>query len=300
MKNCPLCSGERSIAYPRVNDPISGERFAVWTCGGCGWGVTEPVPDEPGRYYPQAYYGGRHGVTERFCLRRRLRWIGRTTGRLLDIGCGDGSFLLAARRAGWDVAGIERNTGPARRAGLRVAENLEELEKQGGSPFDRITLWHSLEHIAEGPELVRKAAGLLASGGKIVIAVPDAGGWQARLFGAKWLHLDVPRHVCHYTVDALTRVCEKAGLKVGRIGHQEFEYDLLGWSQSLLNALFSEPNVFFHVLTGKPVRAKGALKLAQVGVGLVATALCIPLVWLGALAGRGGTVIVEAAKREED
>ena len=290
-----------NTAYPCVKDSLSGEAFAVEACGACGFGVTSPVPAEVGRYYPQAYYGGRHGASGRFCLRRRLRWLGPATGRLLDIGCGDGSFLLAARKSGWEVVGIERNTEPSRRAGLRVFESLEGLRADlgaSGARFDRITLWHSLEHIAAGQEILRQAAGLLKPGGRVLIAVPDLGGWQARWCGAAWLHLDVPRHVAHYTERSLAMACEKAGVNVGRHWHQEFEYDLLGWSQSILNALFAEPNVFFHWLTRKPIRAAGAVKLLQLGLGAALTAVCVPLVWLGARCGRGGTVIMEAYVQE--
>ncbi len=299
MNNCPLCGGDRRVAHPCVKDPVTGEGFAIVTCRTCGLGVTEPLPPDLGRYYPAAYYGGRHGATERFCLRRRLRWLGRASGRLLDIGCGDGAFLLAARERGWDVEGVERNTEPAARAGLRVAESLEAVgapPERGGPRYDRITLWHSLEHIEEGPELIRRAAGRLKPDGRILIAVPDFGGWQARLFGATWLHADVPRHVHHYTRESLLRLCEKAGLRVGRTWHQEFEYDLLGWSQSALNRLFSEPNLFFNWLTRKPVRAAGFVKWAQIGIGLGLTAASVPLVWLAAVCGQGGTVIVEAER----
>jgi SAM-dependent methyltransferase len=204
---------------------------------------------------------------------------------------------LAAQAQGWVVTGVERFPEDARKNGLEVFSDVGEVMsgRDGGSPspaFDCITLWHSLEHMADPFALLGQVSALLKPGGRVIVAVPDNGGWQARLFGRFWLHLDVPRHLWHFTGPALGEAFQKAGLEVTQTVHQEFEYDLLGWSQSALNALFKTPNVFFNWLTKKPTGVGTPMLVLQVVLGLGLTGLSVPLAWLGTLFRRGGTLVV--------
>jgi len=71
----------------------------------------------------------------------------------------------------------------------------------------------------------------------MVIAVPDAGGFQAKLFGRKWFHLDVPRHLYHFDSASMRQLINAVGFEIKGQFHQEFEYDLMGWTQSALNTM---------------------------------------------------------------
>jgi SAM-dependent methyltransferase len=248
-------------------------------------------------YYPDRYYGKRHGPFSGHCVKRRLGFVtaaipdgnGR---RLLDIGCGDGSFLLAARESGWDVKGTEFNPGPARSTGLDVRESVDQFP--ASAAFDCITMWHTLEHMLEIPSVLLNIARLLKPGGKLIVAVPDFGGLQARIFGPKWLHADVPRHLYHFDSKALLHCLGAAGFSVRKKWHQEFEYDLLGWSQSALNCMMSCPNVYFDCLTGKRKRYGKLIAVYGCVVGSFLTLLSLPAVALGTLCGQGGTLVFEA------
>ncbi|MET0404403.1 MAG: methyltransferase domain-containing protein, partial [Cystobacter sp.] len=142
-----------------------------------------------------------------------------------------------------------------------------------------------------GLQLLTRA---LAPGGVFVIAVPDADGVQARLFGPHWFHLDVPRHLFHFGRGSLTRMLERAGLRVERHWHQEFEYDVMGVAQSALNVLMPTPNVFFDRLTGKPSEGSSTERTASFVLGSALSALAVPPVTLTTLLERGGTLIVSA------
>ncbi len=297
---CSICGGDLRVRFPKARDPLTDEIFSIMRCGSCGLGHTMPRPADLDRYYAVRYYGNRHGFTARMCSRRRLKIVqsatGKSTGgKLLDIGCGDGLFLLEARRAGWHVTGTELNPSMARQAGLDVREDIALLAGEG--EFDCITMWHTLEHMRDMPSMLRHAARLLGPGGRLIVAVPDWGGLQARLFGPRWLHLDVPRHLYHFDGGALGYCLASADFSIERRWHQELEYDLLGISQSALNYLMpSYPNVFFDALTGKKPDRGGTATAVGFVLGTFLTVLALPLLAVGTLIKRGGTLIVAARK----
>jgi SAM-dependent methyltransferase len=271
--------------------------FSIHRCVGCGLGHTVPQPTDLDRYYQESYYGKRHGFTSRYCVSRRLRFVAAAVPdgkgrRLLDIGCGDGSFLLAAREAGWVVMGTERNPAMARDAGLDVEESLDRVTESG--TFECVTLWHTLEHMRDISFTLSNIARLLKPGGKLVVAVPDFGGLQARIFGPKWLHADVPRHLYHFDPQALHHCLSDGGFSVLKKWHQEFEYDLLGWAQSALNFLMSQPNVFFDSLRGQKGRVGWFTRCYGFLLGTLLSIMSLPALVLGTLSGRGGTLIVMA------
>jgi SAM-dependent methyltransferase len=300
LQNCNVCGNTLTSYFSAVRDPLSSEIFAIYKCVSCGLGHTMPQPADLGHYYKKQYYGHRHGFTLRHCLKRRLGFVASAVGsgtgrRLLDIGCGDGSFLLAAKDAEWEVVGTELNPEPARLAGLDVKENIEQIPPS--SQFDCITMWHTLEHMRDIPSMLAHIEVLLKPEGKLIIAVPNFGGLQARVFGAKWLHLDVPRHLFHFDAAALQHCLTSAGFLSERQFHQEFEYDLLGWSQSALNHLVpSSPNVFFDSLAGKQNNAGNFALVASFLIGSLLTLLSLPALVAGTVLGRGGTLIVVAGK----
>ena len=236
---CNVCEGPLYPRLSKVQDPITKESFAILACKRCGLGHTTPQPAKLDQYYGKNYYSNRHGATAAYCLKRSLlRIVAHSSneiegGRLLDVGCGDGSFMLAARAAGWNVAGTELNPHPARLLGLDVKESISEIGDS--AKFDCITMWHTLEHFRDIKSTLTSLKPVLAPNGRLIIAIPDNGSLQARLFGAKWLHLDVPRHLYHFDNRALRICLDQTGFIVQRCRHLELEYALIGWCQSALN-----------------------------------------------------------------
>jgi SAM-dependent methyltransferase len=293
---CPVCSNRVELYLRGVSDPITGLQFDVLKCSVCGIGITDPAPHRLQPHYAE-YYGARHGITARLCDYRRTALVTKLAGRgrgrrLLDIGCGEGRFLQAARKRGWEAMGTELNAAPARQLGLKVFNSLDECADQG--PFDCITLWHSLEHMRDPWSVIAKVRHLVADDGLVLIAVPDFEGLQSRAFGSSWLHLDVPRHLYHFTATSIDGMLHQTEFVPVGHWHQEFEYDLIGWWQSALNAVLPTPNVLFDFLTRKKVH--GTL-IDRITSGISApflSFLSLPLVWLGSVAGRGGTLLVAA------
>lgn len=292
---CDICGRLLRPLYASVRDPQTGETFRIEQCDACELGHTLPQPADLGPYYGVHYYGGRHGLTERMCMARRIGFVRRVarSGRLLDFGCGDGGFLAAAGAVGWNATGVEMKPDDARAKGLTVVERAEKAD----GTFDVITLWHSLEHVRSPRRCLDSLVPLLKPDGHLLIAVPNCESLQARLFGPNWFHIDVPRHLFHFSPLALTRLFAAAGLEVAQRWNLETEIDLFGWTQSALNLLMPHPNVLFDTLTHrKRPHGKGEV-VASILIGAVVTVLSAPVVPLAAAAGRGGIMVFAARCR---
>ena len=296
-KPCKLCGVRLQPRFLAVTDPITLERFDVLACPGCGLGATYPTPPDLSPYYGERYYGERHWITTAYCVWRRLRVVKRSIDRfrqhsILDVGCGDGAFLAAAQRKGWKVSGTEINlTLPA--SGIHVWPILGEIDAR----FDCITSWHVLEHLHDPLACLRAMKRLLARGGVLIIAVPNAGGLQSCMFGRYWFHLDVPRHLFHFDMPSTRLLLETAGFQVLDVWHHELEYDVFGWIQSALNCVLRVPNVLFDFLTGRPNRTG----FRPIGFSLLFAVIALPaafaLTVISTLVRRGGTLIVTAGPR---
>lgn len=304
-KHCNICEKPLIAKLYKVVDPITKEIFAIYKCSNCGLSHTIPQPTNLDRYYGKVYYGSRHSFTAKYCIKRRMSFLGAaikligkgyTDKKLLDIGCGDGSFLLAAKKAGWKVIGTELAPKSARSVGLNVMETVEEVIKQqsgsDNSLFDCITMWHSLEHIKDIKTTLSQLSKLLKPDGKLIIAVPDNGSFQSKFFKSKWLHLDVPRHLYHFDGSSLSFCLKDAGFTIANQWHQEIEYDLIGWSQSSMNCFLPIPNAFLDILTGKSKSKSNILKILIFLIGSLITALCMPVVAMEKVLGCGGTLII--------
>lgn len=293
---CDVCASTLRPLYPRVRDPQTGGTFSISQCVSCGLGHAYPQPADLARYYGPRYHGGRHGFTDQLCVNRRLRFV-RAVAQpktILDFGCGDGAFLSAATKVGWDPTGVELQPQHAREPGMIVSERIEEAT----GPFDVVTLWHSLEHVRSPRELMQAIAARLNADGTVLVAVPNLDGLQARTFKQYWFHLDVPRHLFHFTPTALTRLLRGSGLRIVRRWNLESEQDLFGWTQGFLNRIVPHPNVLFDVLTARGAFHKRWEVCTSLVLGAGITVASAPVVPLAAALSKGA-VMVFAAKPSE-
>ncbi len=284
-------------------DHMSGERFDVDRCCACGVLATRPPPppEQVGRFYPPRYRGNRHAFTGRVRDALRRRAVAACfprgfRGRVLDVGCGSGAFAAHMRDHGWAVAATEIDavTVARLRAGGVDAKLPADAEADGfaGGPFDAVTCWHVLEHVDRPAELARWAATQLRPGGVFQATVPNVASWQARLFGRRWMHLDVPRHRHHFTPATFGALLTAAGFTVERRANVALEYDWFGVIQSALDLVCSRPGVLFDRLASAPGVGRASHRDVAVSAALAGplAAASLPPLAIGWAVGDGATL----------
>ena len=135
-------------------------------------------------------------------------------GVLLDVGCGSGERMLELQSFGWQVRGLEFSESAAaagRSVGLDIS--VGDLTSAGLAPdaFTTIAFYHSLEHVYSPGATLKAAYWALAPGGTLLVAVPNFGCSERRLFGRNWDWLQMPTHLYHFDRATLTRIVADAG-----------------------------------------------------------------------------------------
>jgi SAM-dependent methyltransferase len=272
----------------------------------------DPMPpmERLAAFYPEGYWtgpgsgGARARLTElyrRFVLRDHLRFVHRVLrqrreeGRrldLIDVGCGDGSFLElceAPVKCGMDVS---RGAARAARArGLDVVVGMLDHCPFPDGAFAVVTTYHMLEHVCPAEPTLQAARRLLEDGGDLVVQVPNAASWQAALLGGRWAGLDAPRHLMNYTPKTLRAALERNGFEVLRESQFSIRDNPTAFANSIAPGLYPPA----RAARGEPRKGLGPVlgDLAYLGLTLAA----MPFTFVESAFGHGGTVMVQARKR---
>jgi SAM-dependent methyltransferase len=301
---CSVCGSSVSETWiAQARDYITGQEFSVRRCTVCGLARTDPEPVSMDRYYPARYR--RYGAATRNVLRAlyRLRvrgWLPHLPrpGRALEVGCGDGWMLGALRAHGWRVVGSERTADGARVAAEanRIPMFVGDLHALAEFRFSLVILFQVLEHLSDPMATLKAAAGLLQDGGVLVVAVPNAASWQARTFGRFWFHLDVPRHLLHFSPGALQRALHESGLRLVRTRMVSPEHDPYGVLQTLLNRIGFQQNLMTKLLMGMPERVSTWTLAVMIVTGIVLVVPSCAIALWGWMSGSGAILETWAVK----
>jgi 2-polyprenyl-3-methyl-5-hydroxy-6-metoxy-1,4-benzoquinol methylase len=229
---------------------FDGERrFDYHRCGDCRLVYQSPLPSgaEIAAFYPDSYSIYSEPAQPHFSrralltLNRRLgyqhlevddrrSWLERLRplkavpevapfvpgGRALDIGCGNGEFLLRLQSIGWQCAGAEFNekaVAICRSHGLSVFHG--DLKSAGfeSQSFDYVTANHLIEHVPDPHELVAEIGRITKPGGRVLIRTPNSESLGRSWFGEYWFANDVPRHLMLYSKRNLQMLAAAHGLQ---------------------------------------------------------------------------------------
>lgn len=255
---CPVCgaTGREQL--------FSQKGWTVYKCSSCGLGILDPRPSqqELAELYRGAYFAshydegmqpGTEAIQERLSQERhRIKFFSpfKAGGRVLDIGCGRGYFLLACRERGFEVQGFDVSEDGAayvrETLGIPVRTGMTEGAFEDAT-FDVITMWHSLEHTSDPAKYLELAGRWLKPGGVLVIDVPNYSSTDARMKWDAWEDWDLPYHLLHFTPKSLDSLLGRQGFSVmrrktyhsGVVRERLHKVPLLGFFARPLAKLFS-------------------------------------------------------------
>jgi len=286
--SCRLCGHGSSEAFTAL--PLVGEHeFVYRQCRSCGLAQLAATPsmEELRTLYATQYQPvcGEF-VTGRRSLLSRLREVNFDLvarriearvpkGRLLEVGCGSGVFLVAMRRRGWAVAGLEPHRTSAHdlrtHHGLDVRAGMLEDAPIEWGPFDAVALLDVIEHLVDPAAALAKVRALLRPGGVLILATPNVASLEHRLFGRRWFALQPPDHLWLFSPDSLRRTVTMAGFDQLSLAASPVAY---AWPSLCRYFRSRPPSGAFHAamkaLTAGPMGLVGMLQSAPANLELYA------------------------------
>ncbi len=227
MDRCNLCGG---MEFTVIEDHGAVQ---VVQCA-CQLVFVTPVPSrgEIEKTYQDDYYEPwkQQEVARRHMWARRLvalQQLDGQRGRLLDVGCGEATFLRLAQQEGWQVSGTELSVAAvAQAADLDVRRG--EVWEVGlpSDSFDVVTSWHVIEHASDPKKMVAELFRLVRPGGWMVLATPNVHDYIFRLGylagRGRWptLYEDDERelHLFHFSAETLSKLVRAVGFTDVQVG----------------------------------------------------------------------------------
>lgn len=209
---CIICHGKTKLLC-KVG------KYEIYKCGRCGLGRTKNSTIQRSEYHRDNIYVD---ANEQFknIFQRRIDFIqslNPEVEKVLEIGSSTGVMLSLLKEEGWEVWGVEISPEAANSAikkGINTLTTPIEDLKLHQHSFGLIIINHTLEHLENPPEVIKKVSSLLKVGGILLVDVPNFGGLSARVFKKRWFALLPEEHLWHFTYDSLSYLLNNNGLEI--------------------------------------------------------------------------------------
>ena len=199
--------------------------------------VTLPVPIDLENYYESEDYISHtnskkslidklYQTVRKYTLIKKVNLINSFKSKektILDVGCGTGDFLVACKKKGWYVNGVEPNVKARQIALQNLKEVKETLRQFSFETYDVITLWHVLEHVENLNEYILELKKLLNPNGVLIIAVPNYKSFDAKYYNEHWAAYDVPRHLWHFSQTSIKNLFKNVNMEVVQTKPMKFD-----------------------------------------------------------------------------
>lgn len=217
--------------------------YEVAVCRSCGFIFLNFSPSQSflKKYYSEDFFkdpGTKHGFSDYEGEVRNLRktfWARiqvlrnyRPGGSLLDVGCATGTFMEAAAPF-WEVSGVEISDYASRMAqgkGLKVFQGSLENSPYVDLKFDVVTLWDTLEHLAEPRQTIERLGKMTSPGGIVALTTGDVKSLVARVSGRFWHLYNIPQHLSFFDPKSISDLFAGSGLKIREIGYPRLNFTL--------------------------------------------------------------------------
>jgi SAM-dependent methyltransferase len=298
---CRMCRNDTGNKQHIVPEMMFGTKveFPYLECDGCGCLQLMRPPSDMALCYPQNYYAFQspsrwsslrnllRGVKNRSYFGKASRlaflWDQRhpysqleslarlrpmRDARILDVGCGSGSFVLDLSSMGFkNVLGVDPFIARDIEHRGRVLIKKCSLDDLRGDDWDVIMFHHSFEHISDQHDTLRTVRRLLAPRGTCLIRIPVV-SWAWKHYGVNWVQIDAPRHFFLHTERSLRLLAEQSDLAVTSVHYDSTEFQFSGSELYARGVSFGsrESATYFSRLTVHDFRVR-ARRLNQQGLG---------------------------------
>jgi len=202
----------------------------IKVCPNCGLGKTIEVAkksDEQDYRQPTEERALKRLTYFRQFIKHDLKYT-EGVGRSLDIGCADGLFVMELEKIGWNAYGLEPYSNLKDKNDNISNRSLENFTPSG--KFQLVTMIHSLEHIKNPVNALKKINGFMERNSYLLISVPNFDSYWAKIRKQHWPWLNVEEHYFHYTPTSLCNL----------LTHQNFNILYYRTSSSEAPSLFNE------------------------------------------------------------
>lgn len=230
--SCPVCGSERWIKRYKI------DRWDIKECAVCGFARIDPMPQRETRpdYYSREKVDERN-VRQKSFLQKLSRLLKRffanmsgrsksgifykrlcrnlsAGSRILDIGCGDGTFLEMAKKR-FICSGIEVSEYLAslaeKKNGMNIfTGNFMDMDLPAGK-YDGITLISLLEHLDEPAQAVKKCFDMLNKGGVLLMKTVNYNCLNRKIKKARWAGFRPPDHMVYFNPSNLRSLLKDSG-----------------------------------------------------------------------------------------
>ena len=137
--------------------------------------------------------------------------------KVLDVGCGEGKLLKQLYQVGFtNLTGVD----PFIEKDIIYNEHVKILKKsifEFDGQFDIIMMHHSLEHMDNQIEVIKRIDELLRPKGRLLIRIPIMSETLFQKYGANLMSLDPPRHFFIHSIKSINMLLSNAGFTIKKI-----------------------------------------------------------------------------------
>jgi len=232
---CKNCGSSNSHHYAQLMPKIFGNiAYNITLCESCGVGSTTPEPDVTIDHYIDSDRPEIINASVKKMMKKEIvgmmseyrKMNGEYPKSLLDVGCGNGLFLLVAKELGLITLGIEPSTTMCRRAeekGVQVIQcGLEEYTKY--DHFDLVVLNSVIEHLPAPKKILELLADRI--GDKTVLCFQQAvfDGLIPKALKSTWYGWAPAEHYWHFSEKSFRNFIEGYKLRVVKAARSNLYY----------------------------------------------------------------------------
>lgn len=269
LNRCRVCGGrDHSLLFMK-------DGYEVMRCKDCSLVFLNFAPSDKflRDYYAEDFFndpGTKDGFSDykeeaanlERTFRRRIDILKRyheKDGALLDIGCAIGEFMELAAEY-WDVYGVEISTYASRIAGekgLKVFNGKLEQSPYLNSGFNLVTLWDTIEHVADPLETMRLINRIVKPKGIVALTTGDVGSFTSKVCGRYWHLYNIPQHLSYFDKETMGDLLKRSGFRMVEITYPSLNFTL----DYLLFRLVTFYGLKFALPAYKELSRKGLLNL---------------------------------------